>query len=134
MTELDRDAARGLIQAAEAGEARAEIARRILKADKAAASAAKAPDGRSARAIGMAAVLAVPLVSWGIYAAIGSPGLPSQPLAARLDKSPADSTVDELIARAEAHLAANPDGWARLGRARADLCAAWPLRRGGYSL
>ena len=74
----------------------------------------------------MAAVLAVPLVSWGIYAAIGSPDLPSQPLAARLEKSPADSTVDELIARAEAHLAANPEdgrGWdvlapiyARLGR------------------
>jgi cytochrome c-type biogenesis protein CcmH len=74
----------------------------------------------------MAAVLAVPLVSWGVYAEIGSPDLPSQPLAARLEKNPADSTVDELVARAEAHLAADPDdgrGWdvlapiyARLGR------------------
>jgi cytochrome c-type biogenesis protein CcmH len=71
-------------------------------------------------------VLAVPLASWGIYAAIGSPDLPSQPLAARLEKNPAEATVDELIARAEAHLAANPDdgrGWdvlapiySRLGR------------------
>ena len=71
-------------------------------------------------------MLAVPLVSWGIYAAIGSPDLPSQPLAARLEKNPADSTVDELVARAEAHLAANPAdgrGWdvlapiyVRLGR------------------
>jgi cytochrome c-type biogenesis protein CcmH len=125
LAELDRDAARGLIQPADAGEARAEIARRILKADKTAA-AAKTENGRSARALGMAAVLAVPLASWGIYAAIGSPDLPSQPLAARLEKNPAEATVDELIARAEAHLAANPDdgrGWdvlapiySRLGR------------------
>ena len=33
LTELDRDAARGLIQPSEAGQARAEIARRLLKAD-----------------------------------------------------------------------------------------------------
>lgn len=125
LAELDRDAARGLIQPAEAEEARAEIARRILKADRVAA-AATVRNGRGARALGMAAVLAVPLVSWGIYTAIGSPDLPSQPLQARLEKNPADATVDELIARAEAHLAANPQdgrGWdvlapiyARLGR------------------
>jgi cytochrome c-type biogenesis protein CcmH len=126
LAELDRDAERGLIQPAEAEQARAEIARRILKADKAAAVATGTAVNRSGRAIGMAAVLAVPLMSWGIYAATGSPDLPSQPLAARLEKNPADSSVDELVARAEAHLVANPDdgrGWdvlapiyARLGR------------------
>jgi cytochrome c-type biogenesis protein CcmH len=116
LAELDRDAERGLIQPAEAGEARTEIARRILKADKSVAEAAakSRAESRSMRAIGMAAVLAVPLVSWGIYVATGSPDLPAQPLAARLEKNPADSTVDELVGRAEAHLAANPDdgrGW-----------------------
>lgn len=126
LAELDRDAARGLIQPAEAGEARAEIGRRILKADKAAKAGSANSDKTAIRAVGMAAVLAVPLVSWGIYAAIGSPDLPSQPLAVRLEKNPADATVDELIARAEGHLAASPDdgrGWdvlapiyARLGR------------------
>jgi cytochrome c-type biogenesis protein CcmH len=127
LAELDRDAERGLIQPAEAEQARAEIARRILKADKSLKDGAAArTDNKAVRALGMAAVLAVPLVSWGIYAAIGSPDLPSQPLAARLEKNPADATVDELIARAEAHLAANPEdgrGWdvlapiyARLGR------------------
>src|SRR4051794_14996800 len=35
LSELDRDAARGLIQPAEAAEARAEIARRILRLDNA---------------------------------------------------------------------------------------------------
>ncbi|MEW9837532.1 c-type cytochrome biogenesis protein CcmI [Mesorhizobium marinum] len=116
LAELDRDAERGLIGPTEAEQARAEIARRILKADKLARleGAGDRADGRAVRSLGVAAVLAVPLVSWGIYAATGSPDLPSQPLAARLDKNPADSTVDELVARAEAHLAANPDdarGW-----------------------
>ena len=82
LAELDRDAARGLIQPAEAGEARAEIARRILKADKAASSATVAANGGSARAVGMAAVLAVPLVSWGIYAASGCDGMSGDPIAA----------------------------------------------------
>lgn len=116
LAELERDAARGLIQPAEAEQARAEIGRRLLKADKAAkaAEAAQSSTGTGIRALGMAAVLVVPLVSWGIYAVTGSPDLPSQPLSARLEKNPAESTVDELIARAEAHLVANPDdgrGW-----------------------
>ena len=60
LAELDRDAERGLIQPAEAEQARAEIARRILKADKAAAVATGTAVSRSGRAIGVAAVLAVP--------------------------------------------------------------------------
>ena len=68
----------------------------------------------AARLVATAAVLAVPLVSWGLYSQLGSPDLPSQPLSERLAKNPADSSVDELVARAEAHLAANPSdgrGW-----------------------
>ncbi|MBN9218836.1 MAG: c-type cytochrome biogenesis protein CcmI [Mesorhizobium sp.] len=116
LTELDRDAARGLIQPAEAAEARAEIARRILRLDTAGpvAGSSARPASAMARLVATAAVLAVPLVSWGLYSQIGSPDLPSQPLAERLAKNPADSSVDELVARAEAHLAANPSdgrGW-----------------------
>lgn len=130
LAELDRDAGRGLIQPAEAEQARAEIARRILKADKAASEAGSPSSSRdrSMRATGMAAVLAVPLVSWGIYAVTGSPDLPSQPLAGRLEKNPTDNTVDELIARAETHLAANPDdarGW--------DVLAPIYVRTGRFS-
>ncbi len=130
IAELDRDAQRGLIGRSEAEQARAEIAKRILRADNAAkAEAGSAPaEDRGFKALGMAAVLVVPLVSWGIYAVTGSPDLPSQPLAARLEKNPADASAEELVARAEAHLAANPDdgrGWdvlapiyARMGRAQ----------------
>lgn len=115
LSELDRDAARGLIQPAEATEARAEIARRILRLDSGSAGKPSASQASvTAKLVATMAVLVVPLVSWGLYAKIGSPDLPSQPLSERLAKNPADSSVDELVARAEAHLAANPSdgrGW-----------------------
>ncbi len=114
LSELDRDVERGLIQPAQADQARAEIARRILRLDPAAEKATSGKSSGFSRLLATAAVLAVPLVSWGFYAGLGSPDLPSQPLAQRLTKNPADSTVDELVAQAEAHLAANPSdgrGW-----------------------
>jgi cytochrome c-type biogenesis protein CcmH len=115
LAEVERDAARGLIGKSEAGEARAEIGRRILRAGT------QPQQERSVRSNGAwrklvpaAAILAVPLLSWGFYGYLGSPDLPSQPLSARLSADPAKSSVEELIVRAEAHLAANPDdgkGW-----------------------
>ncbi|RVD33447.1 c-type cytochrome biogenesis protein CcmI, partial [Mesorhizobium sp. M8A.F.Ca.ET.023.02.2.1] len=102
--------------AARWASARAEIARRILRLGN--ADITGKTSGRAAsvtaRLVATVAVLAVPLVSWGFYSQIGSPDLPSQPLSERLAKNPADSSVDELVARAEAHLAANPSdgrGW-----------------------
>ncbi|MEN2543840.1 hypothetical protein, partial [Acinetobacter baumannii] len=49
-------------------------------------------------------VLAIPLLSWSIYAKTGSPDLPAQPLAERLSRPADQATPAELIARAEAHL------------------------------
>ncbi|PLP59710.1 c-type cytochrome biogenesis protein CcmI [Mesorhizobium loti] len=113
--ELDRDLERGLIQPAEAEQARAEIGRRIIRLGSNETAAQAAGSGSKAvRLLSVFAVLAVPLLSWGIYARLGSPDLPSQPLAERLAKNPADSSVDELVARAEAHLVKNPTdgrGW-----------------------
>ncbi len=128
LAELEREVAEGLIDPVEAGQARAEIGRRVLKAS---AAVERQSGGRSrslvARAVGALAILSIPLVSWGLYATIGSPGLPAQPLQARLERDPAASSVIELVARAEAHLAANPGdarGWdviapvyVRMGRA-----------------
>jgi len=115
LAELERDLGRGLVRPAEAEQARAEIGRRLLRADAAAGGRnAARREGVALRLVSAAAVLAVPLVSWGLYGVLGSPDLPSQPLAERLAKSPADSSVDELVARAEAHLSADPSdgkGW-----------------------
>lgn len=115
LAELDRDAARGLIGQAESDEARAEIGRRILKiAERDAQPDAKTGAGIGMRAVASFAVLAIPLVSWGLYGLVGSPDLPSQPLAARLAVDPAEAPIETLVARAEAHLQAVPDdgkGW-----------------------
>lgn len=114
LSELDRDLARGLIQPTEAEQARAEIGRRIIRLGAGETAAAPGSMPKLAGVLSMAAVLAVPLLSWGIYSRIGSPDLPSQPLAERMAKNPADSSVDELVARAEAHLTKNPSdgrGW-----------------------
>jgi cytochrome c-type biogenesis protein CcmH len=114
LAEIDRDSARGLIGDAEAEQARAEIARRILRLDAAGQPTTAPRFAGAGRVLGAAAVLAVPLISWGIYATIGSPGMPSQPLDQRLAQDPSQSSVEELVARAEAHLAANPSdgrGW-----------------------
>lgn len=112
LDEIDRDKTRGLIGDADAEQARAEIGRRILRLADEATTGAATP--RTSKFVATLAVAAVPLVSWGLYSALGSPDMPSQPLQARLDKSPADSSVGELVARAERHLAANPSdgkGW-----------------------
>jgi len=114
LAELGSDVARGLIQSAEAEEARTEIGRRILRLAAAEPSAETKRSTRVTQFVATVAVLAIPLVSWGLYGKLGSPALPSQPLAARFANSPTNSSVDALIARAEAHLAANPadgKGW-----------------------
>lgn len=114
LAELERDLARGAIDAGEATEARAEIGRRILRLGAAGDTTRDGQGSRAGRIVATVAVLALPLASWGIYAAIGSPHLPAQPLQARLERSPVENTVFELVARAERHLADNPQdgrGW-----------------------
>lgn len=128
LQELERDTERGLIAPAEAEQARAEIGRRILKLGERTDGGQSALVSPVARMAGMAAVLAVPVVSWALYGYLGSPDLPSQPLQARLEADPAKSSIDELVARAEKHLAANPNdgkGW--------DVLAPVYLRMGRFS-
>ncbi|MDR6633776.1 cytochrome c-type biogenesis protein CcmH [Phyllobacterium sp. 1468] len=117
LRELDADEKRGLIDPVSSEQARAEIGRRLLKSAKAVEDdkAIVRPAKSATREwLTLATVLAIPLISWGIYTKLGSPDLPAQPLAERLAKPADQSTPAELIARAEAHLALNPDdgqGW-----------------------
>ncbi len=117
LRELDADEKRGLIDPVAGEQARAEIGRRLLKSAKAAAI-----DGQVVRPAKSATrewmtlitVIAIPLISWAVYASTGNPDLPGQPLAERLARPADQSTPDELVARAEAHLKLNPDdgqGW-----------------------
>ncbi|WP_085467652.1 c-type cytochrome biogenesis protein CcmI [Mesorhizobium australicum] len=134
LQEVERDAARGAIETSQAEQAKVEIARRLLKADADARSTRAAGQGGMVRAAGLVGVLVIPLVSWGLYTTIGAPGLPGEPLAERMARNPSESTVDELVARAEKHLADNPDdarGWEVLGpvymrqQRFADAATAW---------
>jgi cytochrome c-type biogenesis protein CcmH len=118
LSEVERDLARGLIAEGEADAARTEISRRILRAGDAADKDARRAGERARRLAAAVAVVAVPLAALGLYLSVGSPELPDQPIAARMSLPPQEQDLAVLIARVEAHLAANPDdgrGWELLG-------------------
>lgn len=115
--EIDRDVARGVLPEDEAEGARGEIALRLLAADKLKDQKAIMEQGRRSWAA-VFAVIVLPLVSLGTYLAVGQPGLPDQPLQARLDKPLDQQTLPEMVARVEAHLRNNPNdgqGWEVIG-------------------
>ncbi|MGE0627351.1 MAG: c-type cytochrome biogenesis protein CcmI [Hyphomicrobiaceae bacterium] len=134
LTELEADRAHGLISQTEAEAARAEIGRRLLaRAGKADSEAVSASPGAALRAAGnwlpYAICFAVPGMALAIYLSLGSPWLPGRPAAERIAGQPSsNSRIDELIARVEARLWANPSegqGW--------DVIAPVYLRLGRYA-
>ncbi len=115
LNEIEGDRARGLIGEEEAEAARVEIARRLLAADsKARASDRAKSHGARARAAMIAIGAALPLLALGLYLTYGSPRLPGQPLAARLQDPASDRNLEALVARVEARLREHPEegeGW-----------------------
>ena len=119
LAEIERDLKRGLIGGAEAEAAKAEAARRLLRASAVTEAPAveSEPSLRRRRAASAIALSLVPLIALLVYGANGMPGLPDQPLAARMKASTTTQDFDVALARIEAHLAANPQdgkGWAVL--------------------
>lgn len=118
LKEIDGDLERGLIAEKEAEAARAEVARRLLKSQEAMEaedSKTEAPKGQSnVRAAAVIGLLVVPICAGGLYFSLGSPGLESQPLSARLEKDPEKQTLIERVASVERVLTTKPDdlrGW-----------------------
>jgi cytochrome c-type biogenesis protein CcmH len=113
--EIESDRARGLIGEEEAEAARIEIARRLLAADsKARANDRAKADGARAKAAMLGVGAALPLLALGLYLVYGSPRLPDQPLAARLEDPASDRKLEALVARVEARLREHPEegeGW-----------------------
>jgi cytochrome c-type biogenesis protein CcmH len=110
LSELERDRASGLISAEEAEYARAEIGRRLIAVSKDKAQQRKV-GGRHVL-VSAVVVLAVAGTAIYLYGLTGSPGAPDEPLEARMENPGND--VGILIAKAERHLADNPDdgsGW-----------------------
>jgi cytochrome c-type biogenesis protein CcmH len=112
LEELKRDEAAGLIGAGEAELARAEVARRLIAASKAEARGGASPTQRRNRLAQAFVIVLLPAIGLCLYLVTGRPELPAQPLAERLANPGNDISI--LIARAENHLARNPDdgaGW-----------------------
>jgi cytochrome c-type biogenesis protein CcmH len=118
LKEIDRDLARGVLNAGDAESARREISRRLLAADAAAsgggAGTPKPSSGRVRRMAAIATIIAIPAIGLAVYLFSGSPGLEGRPLAQRFAGPVESRSMPELVARIEAHLRDNPDdarGW-----------------------
>jgi cytochrome c-type biogenesis protein CcmH len=114
--EIDDLAERGLLADNERRVARAEAARRLLSAADSSrrAVAAKTADPKFVRACVVLGAVAAPLAALSLYIALGSPGLPDQPFAARLTawRTVADPrllTADQLMAVLEDAVKRRPD-------------------------
>jgi len=124
LAEIERDLGRGLIAPAEAEAARAEAARRLLRAsrEEQAGGAGPAPIAephlRQRRAASAFALSTIPLVALVVYGLYGSPNLPSQTDADRKATRAGAQDLMTAIGQIEARLANHPDdvrGWSVLG-------------------
>ena len=122
LSEVDRDLAEGLVDPVQAEVARTEISRRLLAAARkgeAVDAEARQVNNRGLRLAAMILVaIFMPVAALTAYLELGRPDLPQLPLSARLQADPQTTDIAMLIARAEKHLADNPDdgrGWDVLG-------------------
>ena len=134
LRELESDRARGLVSEKQVEAARTEIERRMLRAararEAAQAEAEKAPEpvgakarvGWRRRAAAIVLGLCVPALAAGVYASLGSPGLPGRPFAEierPVDQTETLAALNEPVEQLAARLDSEPDnleGWLLLGR------------------
>ena len=150
LEEIRRDVERGLLPQGEAESARAETARRLIAA---ASGPLPPPTAAPRNRLAAAALIAValPAIAFPLYAMVGQPRMPDEPLASRETAPRTNGEIEAAVAAVEARLIAKPDdgkGWAviapvymRLAR-YADAAHAYaealrlvgedPLRRAGY--
>lgn len=131
LSEIEADRLRGLLSDAEAEAARVEISRRLLAKAEAGRVASTVEPRRSSKAAKftfISAAILVPALSLTFYLAVGSPGLPGQPHAARIAVPSERATIDSLVAKVEERLRAHPEdgqGW--------DVIAPVYLRQGRFT-
>lgn len=122
LSELEADLERGVVTAEDAEATRIEIKRRILKAGK---SKGTAFGELQNRPVVVATILGLITLggSFGLYSVMGSPEVPSSPLAARDIEAEkrqfAGQNLNTLVKRLAERLQEQPDnldGWVLLGR------------------
>lgn len=113
LAEINHDAARGILDEAQAKAAQIEIERRILAlADAPKFQPAKAPT--PLLIIAMAVVL--PLAAFGLYLRLGAPSLPGQPASGLAEPAAASPELQALQAGVE-KAPTDPAAWRALGEA-----------------
>jgi cytochrome c-type biogenesis protein CcmH len=119
---IDADLAAGKLGEAEANAARSELAREIIRLKAEASKTIAAGDlGRTPLLVGLAGIA---ILAFAIYAALGNPNLPSQPLAGRTEIATQSLDLGTAVARIEQQLAAKPDdvrGWAVIAPAYTEM-------------
>ncbi|WP_427025911.1 c-type cytochrome biogenesis protein CcmI [Aureimonas ureilytica] len=114
LAELEADRARGAIGEPDAATARAEIARRLLKAESASQAATSSGQGRAAIVAGLFVALLLPAATFLFYDRAGSPELGDLPLASRESEPAPTGEIGNMLAAVERRLAEKPDdgtGW-----------------------
>ena len=112
LAEIDRDEKSGLIDGEAAAQARAEIARRLIAAARAAPKATASAGFRTALAVAGFLCLVLPAGGLALYSRMGMPEAPDFPLRARFEDPSPDKNI--LIRRAELRLEEHPEdgrGW-----------------------
>src|SRR5271169_623736 len=114
LEEIRRDVERGLLPQGEADSARAEAARRLIAA---ASGPSPSPPAAPRNRLAAAALIAVglPAIAFLLYALLGQPRMPDEPLASRTAPPQANGEIEAAVAAVEARLIARPDdgkGWA----------------------
>lgn len=108
--EIDADLKRGLIDEESAQEARLELSRNILAAEKEVSKSTFVGNRSFAmRVIISLGILFVPIVTIGVYALTGNPGVESHPFSELMDANPATLSPSETLVRTEALFARNPE-------------------------
>lgn len=117
---IDADVAAGKLGEAEAEAARGELAREIIRHQGDKPSTGKA----LSQTMLVAGVGLVAVVSLGVYGLLGSPDMPSLPLAGRPEMQAEPINLEDAIARIETALTANPNdlrGWTVIAPAYVEL-------------
>ena len=114
LDEIARDVERGQLPPDEAASARTEAARRLLAASDKLTQAKPASALWRRRAAAVVVFVVLPLVALGVYARVGQPDLPDEPLAARRMDLNAPGAIEAAVSKIEAHLMKEPGdmrGW-----------------------
>lgn len=106
LSEVDRDAERGLITTEEARAAQVEIKRRMLATGKAQHTEA----GRSGGSAVLLSALFVPLAALGLYLQVGAPDIPAMPFAERSGEQQNARELQRLVTELETRLTRDPNG------------------------